>query len=62
MPTSFRSVISRVLRLGKRSVLITLLAVSVTTMMAPSQVLAAKHVPHFVHPTDDGVEDPPLVP
>lgn len=61
MPTSFRSVISRVLRLGKRSVLITLLAVSVTTMVAPSQVLAAKHVPHLVHPTD-GVEDPPLVP
>jgi hypothetical protein len=61
MPTRFKSVISRFVRLGKRSVLITLLAIAVTTTVAPSQVLAAKHVPHIVHPTD-GVEDPPLVP
>jgi hypothetical protein len=54
------SVVSRLLRLGKRGVLVTLFSLVLTSAAVPSSAFAA-NLPHLMHPTD-GQGDSPLVP
>lgn len=54
------SSVSRVVRLGKRGVMVALLAVVVTAAVVPSSVFAWS-LPHIVH-VKDGQGDSPLVP
>lgn len=54
------SAMSRLLRFGKRSVLVALFAAVLTSGAVPATTFASQSA-HFIHP-NDGVGDSPLVP
>lgn len=61
MATRFNSVVSRLVRLGKRGVAVALVSVLLTSAAVPPSAFA-DHAQHIAHTADDGQGDSPQVP
>ena len=61
MATKSRSVMSRIVRIARRSVVVALFGLVVTSAGLPAQAFAAQHSTHILLPMD-GQGDPPEMP